>query len=167
MSYPDEWNHVREVNLDKALDQLKQDKDEAIKNADYPAAAGIRDQMDDIRKRLAKGENEMKFKSHPYQPARWVEKTLVVQDVATTPTKLLMEAELVISTDGRVHKDRSGPLRNFRLLSVDADPAESAPHREYEVLGRHDIEKALSCLSGDLNYDNVGKAKQILKNLLK
>lgn len=32
---------------------------------------------------------------------------------------------------------------------------------------RHDAEKALQHLSGNLNYDNVGLAKQILKNLLR
>jgi hypothetical protein len=96
-----------------------------------------------------------------------------------------MEADLVITKDGYVVKDRWGALSADLVRIGPPEPEDPMPpteiredptptgirvqHIDFGVpsLTRRAVEKALQCLSGDLNYNNVGEAKQILKSLLK
>ena len=169
MSYPDEWNHVSGIIPDdwnSEIANLAIKKDEAIKARNYPNAAQIRDEMDGLRKKCEHMAADAQFKTHfdntqhsvaasvarPPSDSQSAFKKLLIVDYAIEPlTRLMMEADVVIS-EGKLVKDRTG---DFTSLAPFASPNT-----------RDCVRAALDKLSGDLSYDNVAAAKQLLKRIV-
>lgn len=111
-----------------------------------------------------------------------LKKVLIVDNPAKALTRLLKHADLVISTDGQVMIDKTGQLPNLPLtkhgmkclwsatnvgdVEDRTEPAVQTESAVWTRSWRPSVEKALRCLSGDLDYNNFGRAKRILKNLL-
>lgn len=68
------------------------------------------------------------------------------------------DADLIVTKDGRVLKNRYGMTTALPQVAV-------RPFVTKAIKQEH-IKNALSCLSGNLSHDNVAKAKEILKKLL-
>jgi len=160
MSYPDDWNHIQaedkmheaRMMVEHEIEALDVMTRQAAERGDYTASAHLRTKRDNLKEKAREvAQSHAKF--HRAASQSPFKKALVVPDNFVASKSIMpsvYQADIILTESGRMLKSR--------CTKFPQTPQVPPPYTEMAAV--------LELLSGDLNHDNVAKAKEILKKAL-